>query len=560
MISGSDAPASVRAAATRIIGDLKLHGIVALIAEQVGGETPWPVRHESWLALSSLGERLPGSLAGAYRRAAAVRLTEVEGELTAVSSAAQARQLQEERYELLRGLSGPDRLSELLKRRFAFEIGGGPVRELIDSAIAAERGREEGGEPAWRAILFGSDLPAERLLAAIAGPDPLAAAAAAHRLLGDRPDLAPGAFAVAVAGTVAGRRADLMLIAAALAGQRNVDLAEITRYFRALLPAFAEPGRPDRPGLDCLGALVGAISSRDLACGVREAWRAHRFLAGHDVAERLRWPWPAVMSRFGQPRGELAAMLKSADDADVRCAIDALASAAFLLTGDAGPAYVVGADAGDRLLAEYAAGRCCELPAFLAAAAGLALPAALRVIAARHGGLGAALAGLEARTGLVVALPGYGLIEIAPAAEALAAIGYLARLLSPADELAREARRLLGETDRAGVHPSVPIGRLTGRAYLGDWRPAVEALGSGPADARLARVARNAAVLWAADDAEPARTAARIAGWLAGRLARPGLSLEAICGYEELKYLAEQRAGALVPGDRTGGNLGPAGR
>ncbi len=558
LITGSGVPASVRAAATRIIGDLKLHGIVALIAEQVGGETPWPVRHEAWLALRSLGERLPGRLAGAYRRAAAVRLTEVEGELPAAISAAQARQLQEERYELLRGLSGPDRLSELLKRRFAFEIGDGPVRELIDAAVAAERGRDEGGEAAWRAILFGSDLPAERLLTVIAGPDPLAAAAAAHRLLGGRPDLAPGAFAAAAAW--AGQRADLVLIAAALARQRSVDLAEVTRYFRALLPAFAGPGRPDRPGLDCLGALVGAISSRDLASGVREAWRAHRFLAGHDVAERLRWPWPVVMSRFGQPRGELAAMLKSADETDVRCAIDALASAAFLLTGDAGPGYEAGADAGDRLLAQYAAGQQCELPTFLAAAAALALPGALRVIAARHGGLGAALAGLEARTGLIVALPGYGLTEIAPAAEALAAIGYLARLLSPGDELARAARRLLGETDQTGVHPSVPIGRLTGLAYLGDWRPAAEALGSGSADARLARVARNATMLWAADETEPARTAARIAGWLADRLAEPDLSLEVICEYEELKYLAEQRAGALVRGYLTGENPGSAGR
>ncbi len=539
LLTSADVPAQVRAAAARVIGDLRLHGVVTLIAGQISGEGPWLPQHEAWLALGNLGERLPSPRISAYQQARMTRLAEAERELLTKMSVREARQLQQERYELLRGLTGPDQLPELLSRRFAFELGDDLVSVLVDKAIAAQPLGQEPAEPRWRAILLGQRATAADLLAALDESDRLAALAAAHKLLRDEPDQVSRAFSQLAAR----ESAEQIPIAAAMARRRTVDLIAVVTYFRAMLPRFGQPGRP---GLESLVTLLHAIAFRDKAIGMRETWRAQHYLASRDVTERLRWPWTVAMGRFGHPPDELAAMLKSDDDGDVGVAIDALASAGFLLTGGAGRAMGLGQDVSDRFLRECAGAQGArpegaELVRLLRAAATLALPESLTVLFAGGDSLAEALAGVDAEAGSVVALPRFGPIEVAPAAEALAAVGYLARLLPPDEDLAGEVRRFLAGFDLSGTHPSVATGRVIGLAYLGDWEQALEALAAGSGDRRLALVARNAIELWAVTPPEV------IARWLADRLAGSELAREVTGGYEELKNLAEQRAGTLVP-------------
>lgn len=536
-----EAASPLLTAILRAIGDLELRGLELLVAERLRRPGPWAVVKEARTTLAKLGVLLPADLEDTWRQARQSRLAEVEHDLFTVTSAAEANQLQNERFLLLGEDHAPGRVAALLERRFAFEIGG-LLGELIDETAppggadrppAAVNGPDD--------FLFAPDADPDELLAAVSGPARLTAAAAAHRLLRDRPDQS-GRMFQALRG-----RTDRALIAAAAAARLPAaELPAVTGYFRWLL----ESGGPG--SAEALAVLAQAVAGRDPLAAVRLTRQAHRYLTDHDRADRLRWPWAAALARFGGTAAQLDTLLSAGTAADQRLAIEALASAGFLLTAGPPPVHQFSDTARRRLLDACDGAQGAGTVALLRAAAAMSLPEALDVLFPT-GTMAGAVAALDPYPAAALTVPGYGVIEVAPAADALAAIGYLGRLAAGAvgpaavtGSAGEAACRLLRGFDRPGGHPSVPVGRLIGLGYLGDWQPVLEALGTDP---RMPAASRHTIELWVPGPCSPAGHDHQesVARWMAGRLAGPGLAPDTRSVLLDLKRSVEERAGRLVP-------------
>lgn len=523
----------------RAIGDLELRGLELLVAERLRRPGPWAVAREARTTLGKLGVLLPADLEDSWRRAQESRLIEVERELFTVTSAAEANPLQYERFQLLDENHGAGRAASLLERRFAFEIGA-LLGELVDEAArpgGADRPSATASE--LDDILSGPEADPDELLAAVSGPAQLTAAAAAHRLLRDRPDLSGRMFRVLARG---GRTDRTLIAATAAARLPAAELPEVMDYFRRLL----ESG--DEGSAEALAVLAQVIAGRDPLAAVRLTRQAHWFLADHHRADRLRWPWAAALARFGGTAAQLDTLLSTGTAADQRLAIEALASAGFLLTAGPAPAHRFSDTARQRLLDACDGGQGAETVALLRAAAAMNLPEALDVLFAA-GTMTGIIAALDPYPA-ALAVPGSGLIEVAPAADALAAIGYLGRLTAdtdgPAAITGEATYQLLRGFDGSGGHPSVPVGRLIGLGYLGDWRPVLDALGT---NRRMPAIARHTIELWVPGPHSPEGQARQesVASWMAGRLAEPGLAPDARSALLDLKRSVEERVGRLVP-------------
>jgi hypothetical protein len=521
----------------RAVGDLELRGLELLVADHLRRPGPWPVIQEARAALAKLGVVHPADLEDAWRRAQQGRLIEVERELLAASSAAEANQLQSERLRLLEADRGPGRAASLLERRFSFEIGH-LVGQLIDQP----------GTGGLDGILGGPAADPDELLAAVDGTDWLTCAAAAHRLLGDLPDLSGRMFRML---TRNGGLERPLIAAAAVARLPAAELSDAAEYFGRVL----ESG--DGDCTEALAVLAQAISAREPLAGVRLVRQAHQFLTEHHRADRLRWPWATALVRYGGTAAQLDALLSTGTADDQRLAIEALASAGFLLTAGQAPAHQFSDAARQRLLDACRGTTSDRAVVLLRAAAAMSMPEVLDVLFAGMT-VPDVVATLDLHSASTLALAGYGLIEVTPAADALAAIGYLARLSvsrpvtrpgSTAATLSRAAlavHELLRGFDHPGAHPSVAIGRLIGLGYLGDWQPVLDALDVNP---RMPAVARHTVELWVPGPYTPVGQAgqASVARWIAGRLTDPGVAPSARSILLDLKWSVEERAGALTP-------------
>jgi hypothetical protein len=524
----------------RAVGDLELRGLELRVADYLRRPVPWPVARDAKAALDKLGVLLPAELAGEFQQAQEARLAEVEGELPEVTASAEANKLQAERYLLLSGRHGPGALPGMLERRFAFEIGASLAEPIDEAAERAQTG-QTAGDGGWQAIMNDPALAPDELLAAIAGSDELAAATAAHRLLRDRPDLAGRLFRVLAENRPARRS----LIAAAAAAKLPADqLPEVADYFRRLLAS----GQDDGTSLESLAAVAQVIYAKDAQTGVRLVREAHRLLTDSQRADRLHWPWSSALTRFGGTPAQLDTLL-SADLADGhQAALDALAGSSFLLTAGRAPGHRFSDAARHRLLSACRDATAGSTVMLLLAAAAMSAPEALDALFGAEDGpsLAAAVDEFDANAAHTLSFGKYGPVEVAPAADALAAIGYLGRLGWNASAVASAGYRLLREFDTSG-HPSVATGRLIGLGYLGDWRPVLDALGS--ADPRLPAIARNVVELWipGPQTAPGYADSASVAHAIAVMLADPGLSPGRRSVLLELKQSAEERAGALTP-------------
>jgi hypothetical protein len=313
---------------------------------------------------------------------------------------------------------------------------------------------------------------------------------------------------------------------------------------------------------EALAVLAQAISAREPLAGVRLVRQAHQFLAEHHRADRLRWPWATALVRYGGTAAQLDALLSTGTADDQRLAIEALASAGFLLTAGQAPAHQFSDAARQRLLDACRGTTSDRAVVLLRAAAAMSMPEVLDVLFAAMT-VPDVVATLDLHSAPTLALAGYGLIEVTPAADALAAIGYLARLSvsrpatrpgSTAATLSRAAlavHELLRGFDHPGAHPSVAIGRLIGLGYLGDWQPVLDALDVNP---RMPAVARHTVELWVPGPYTPVGQAGQpsVARWIAGRLTDPGVAPSARSILLDLKWSVEERAGALTPARTSG--------
>lgn len=527
MLADPDIEPSLRVAAIRAVGDLTLRGLELLIGGQIGPGGQWDIAREAHSALGRLGVVLPPDLLARYQQAEAARLTAVERELPTVTSVAAANSLQAERYRLVDATRGADRIAGLLARRFDFEIGD-VIGELIDAELASADARDESPE---------------QLIAAIAGPEPLAAYAAGHRLLRDRPELAGRAFE-----RLAGEgHCDLAPLAAALAAP-DVPLAAVEDFFAILLGPASDGELASLAGM---AALTRTVAHRDPMAGLRLAWRAHRYLSNRGSRFRLYWPWSSAMARYGGTVAQFDLLLSTGSPDEVGVAVDALASSGFLLTAGRVRPHEFTRTARDRLLAECASAN-ADAPravSLLQAAAAVGLPDALTAMFGGHSGRSPdrMISAIGSAPAATVALAGYGLIEVTPLAELLAALGYLARLRPGQDLMTERIHALLSGLDCSAMHPSAATGRLIGLTFLGDCGEVIAAVGSG--DRRLPMIARNAVEVWVPGPwtTPGLATPTSIAGRIADRLAEPDIGPLERSTLLDLKRAAERRAGALDP-------------
>ncbi|WP_146174108.1 hypothetical protein [Saccharothrix carnea] len=373
----------------------------------------------------------------------------------------------------------------LLDRRFRYEIADEVADSLHGLGVFA-------GD---------ADPEAVRGLAALSVRE---ANLVAHRALPDHADDLVSAASAESGGHL------LLIAAAALPHAGGAALSHVVRVVRELVPVVEQ----DR--FEGCAALLNAVAAVDPAEGARLAETCAATLAGRGVRERLTWPWSTAIARARAGSSALDALAADDFHRDGRRPNGAPADPGGLLEDGATPRWAVAV-----------------------AAAGLteALRRVRRLVAecADH-------------EPVLVSSPRYGVLELAPAADVLSSLGYLARLAHDRgerpDEVA-EVVRLLRDTALDAQHPSLREGRLIGAGYLGDCVPLLEAVEGGE---RLRVAARQAVTLWTPGPATPAAFAepAAIARWLVDRLAVPGLSRAAREVLVELTEDVERRSGERV--------------
>ncbi|MBB5803149.1 hypothetical protein F4560_002917 [Saccharothrix ecbatanensis] len=324
----------------------------------------------------------------------------------------------------------------------------------------------------------------------------------AHQALTEHAD----AF-VAAASATSGEHL-LLIAAAALPHAGSAAVPHVVQVVRDLVPVVEE----DR--FEGCAALLNAVAVVDAAEGARLAETCAETLFERNVRGRLTWPWSTSIARARAGSTGLGALAADDFHRDGRRPNEVPAELDGLVEHSATPLWAVAV-----------------------ATAGLteALPR-IRPLVAEYAD----------QAPVLVSSPRYGVLELAPAADMLSSVGYLARLAHDQGEQEAEVAnivRLLHDTGLDAKHSSLREARLIGAGYLGDWVPLVEALDDGE---RLRVAAAHAVSQWTPGPATPTalRESVAIAQWLADRLADPGLSRSAREVLVALTDVVEQRAGA----------------
>ncbi|WP_433227070.1 hypothetical protein [Actinomadura formosensis] len=492
-ILARDDDARVQAAALESAGRAGLTGLLPRIAELIGPARPWPVTRAGMEAFRLLRADPTEALSARWTAACADRLAGSWDDLTAAATAAVQDGLMEERRRLVAELAEAGRGDLLLGHRFRIDIAGA-VADRLDETTAAMPSEA-------RDVLTGPYGTSELLERFARGREPVAAAAA-HRLLRTEPAAAEALVAAVPAAAPAYR---LLAAAAAVVEPAHVSTATLDGAAAlASSTALHTAGR-----VEALSALVDAVFAVDRARGVRLALRAGRALARDDVPERRCWPWSDVFGRAKGTPADLERLLLE-DGEGPALAVFGLSATSFVLDASPGPGHRMGREARKRFLAARPAPDSPDAGPY--------------VLAAASAGAGEALP--FAHT--LLRRPGFGLTEFAFTAGrlgritetdlggTLAAAGYLGRLAARRGDRASagETAALLRGSDVPDPHPSVRLGRLAGLAYLGEWRPVLDAYAAaGGGDPRLHAIAEHALTLWRSD---PGAVAAGISERLSG--------------------------------------------
>ncbi|MEV4770825.1 hypothetical protein [Micromonospora humida] len=501
------APTEVRAAALRAARGFS--DLSVLVAATLTDDAPWPVADAAHHTLRLDRIQLTPAQVTAYTAATSRRLTDIEAQLPATTTAADSRALQDERITLLtRRIPRATRLPLLLARRFAVEIHtiiGEQIDELLTDFPEPD---DPDGVLHIHRRLAGDGTEIADLLQECeqeASPDPLIVAVLLQRIAAD-PELS-------------GLRASAL------------DLAQ--RLATALVDAGGELQGP--------AALLRAAAAIDAVAGLRLADRLHTALRVRGDAARLRWPWPAAMAHCRAVFTGWPTLLAGTQQ-DSRLAVAGLAASGFPLHAGVSPrpAWVTD-EVRERLWslrpAVTATWECVE---FLRAAATAeltrALPMAVALLA--DPALGTLTGAMQ--SGVT------GVHHTTARAEVLAVAGYLARLVSgdaPSPEADTWHATLSGVD--TGDDPSGRVAKAIALAYLGDWSVLLTEL---TADPRMRTAAGNALRWWApgpctpADLHGPPRTAQRIAE----RLTAPGLGPECRDTLWEIQMREAAKAGVLA--------------
>ncbi|WP_372669589.1 hypothetical protein [Amycolatopsis kentuckyensis] len=492
-VLAGDHTAEVRVEAIAAIETGRIRGLEVLLAELLRS-TGQKVAAAADDVLRTSEVLVPPSMEEVRTALTSMRLAELEDRLPTLSGAHAIRAAYELRLELLERTGSP---AELLRRRFNYGIGSA-VGELLEGSGYQGLGAGAATQPA--------DLSEQE------------AVASGHRILsGGLPDQDALVFAAQVDSPL-----HLLLIAAAaVSSPATVDHAV------NLIAELAPVVTADR--IEGLAALGQAVTATDRRRGFVVTRQAARVLRDRDLAARRYWPWATMLAHTRPSFAELDQLLADGVDG----ALEELANYAPSWDGVRPPAPRIGAAARQFLLGRSQH----EEPDWALAVAAAGLTETLsRVIE---------IAGNRTPDTVVetVSTGRYGIVEIAPHARVLAALGGLGRLSDEPDA----AHRVLDEFDTAGAHPSVELGRLAGLAHLGDGEPLLRtARGDGTP---LDTAARQAIRHWIPGPCTPAdlRDSGTVAALLLSLRAAPGISPERRSLLDELTHEAEQSHGNILP-------------
>ncbi|ONI91281.1 hypothetical protein ALI22I_09430 [Saccharothrix sp. ALI-22-I] len=480
-------------ATLRAVAQAYLPVLAQDVAAQIVPGQKWSVVRQAVSTIADLGRHLGPERTAVYLSACADRLRTVAAALDGPVNPDVASTLADERTALLSTLAEAGEVRALLSMRFAFDIGV-EVGRMIDRMRSAD------GDDPVRTLLNGSRLPTE-WLDQVNTAEPEVAFAAAHRLLGEAPEVASALFSYV--GPAAPRH---RLLIAAGASRYDLDAAEKLLYGVA---AEADAGK-----VECLAALVAGISAADSERGVRAAWRVARTLVLRDLPERHCRPWVTALATWRGTPAQWDAML--CVEEDVTSAVEALSTARFTLDAAPRPDHDYSARARRNLLAAMPVAEAApaEVVRWIAAAATAGLTEALPVVRR----LVAELILDETAVWRSSARDGVRRQHIAE--ETFAALGYLARLrydCDPGDPEVDQVHRVLCDLRQEGaVH-----GRAIGLAYLGDAGPLLDAM---PLPDRLRSAPVNALRLWTPGPYRPtgSRPGESIESWLIRRVGETG--------------------------------------
>ncbi|HET6287566.1 MAG TPA: hypothetical protein VFG15_12555 [Amycolatopsis sp.] len=492
VLARGEQPAETVLAALAVIGAARIRGLELLQGELLQAGDPRVA-----LAADGLLRRfevvVPPRLHEVREELTANGLRDVEARLPTLSRSREIREANETRVRLLERTSSP---AEPITRRFSYGIAY-DVGDLLSGFSfepmppdALSRLTEL---PESEAVLLAHQLLSGSLRARDALVSPVLATSPLHLLL---------------------------IAAGAATSPTAVD--QVERLVIALAPVV----EADR--IEGLAALCHAVVRADPRRGFALTRGSARILRDRGLAARLYWPWSTMMAHTSPAPDELDRLLVDG----VEGAIEELASYAPSWDGTRHPGPPLSVAAREAVLKRREDAMEWAL-AVAAAKLTNALPEVIEIAGNRN----------LATTAETFSTGRHGIVEIAPHARVLAALGGFAR---ETGEYA-DAHRVLVGFDTTGLHPTVEAGRSTGLAFLGDWEPLLRAAkgDGGPLDT----AARQTILHWVpgpctpVDARHPGEIATRLLRWAA----EPGTSPERRALLEELAYEAERKHGKLLP-------------
>lgn len=475
-----------------------LGGLAGLVWNHIGPDRPWPVHSQAWKTLHELQVIPDRARQAAYAQECRARLMALDRELRNTADTETAEALNEDRMRVLQELGNLGDGETLLAYRFRAGLAErSPWGEMFQKAVATQRASGLPTMP-MAAVLTDDALAAagigteqwKRLL--VAGDENLATLAA-HYILAARDVVQLDLLRkVATMGTP---RA-LSIVAAfvhALPPEGHRGLDELLSPFLISMDAAT---------VESVASFVGAAESLSQETGRRLAVHVQQALAVQGMdQEALHWPWCITWRKALPLRAEIHLFLKEhtqstplPDEEPAPALLTLLGSVDVLLDAPYAKPVVLQSEERKHLSALRPAevnGVAAHKFVLLAASAGLTEELRFVGQVARD----------EYNVGTVIrhAHGRHGLVEVALAAHAVTATGYLG-MLAARDDPDLDIETMTSPLEQLGrktgdMHPSMERARLIALGYFGQLAPLLGAL-SAQEDPILADAVGNIVNHW----------------------------------------------------------------
>lgn len=290
-------PLEVRLAAVAAAVSTNRTTLAPILADLIDDTEPWPLVFKASQALDRLHALRSPKLEQRHRRRCRAELETIEADLFQEQLADRMDELNGYRLAIVRRLTGPDELPLLLERRLAFSIGA-EVGQLIDHLVPE---LDPSSDDPCVAVLTGPEDP-ERWTELAIGPDPLLAAAAAHRLAGlDGPARRQ---AIPILAEAASRPEQVGPLAALVAAEDEA-VPEALALARRLAQDLS-----DIATIEPYACLVDALRSNDSLSTINEIIAIADYLLHEADSDHINtWPWRRVFNQYWMSEKSVESLL-----------------------------------------------------------------------------------------------------------------------------------------------------------------------------------------------------------------------------------------------------------